>query len=196
MDRISHPEYVPNQLDVLQSRVRTIGMVQMNFYCKNKLFKVYDLGGHRSERKSWFHYFENVNAVIFCNALSAYDLVCEEDQAVNRMQESLKLFKSICNNKWFVGTSIVLFLNKTDIFEKKIKLQPLTVCFPEYDGPNTREDSIAFIKMKFQDMSKERITKNMYTHLTCAIDTQNIQWVFDVVTDVIMQSNQNNCHFV
>jgi guanine nucleotide-binding protein G(i) subunit alpha len=26
--------------------------------------------------------------------------------------ESMKLFDSICNNKWFVDTSIILFLNK------------------------------------------------------------------------------------
>ena len=50
------------------------------------------------------------------------------------MQESLKLFDSICNNKWFVETSIILFLNKKDLFEQKIKYSPLTICFPEYKG--------------------------------------------------------------
>lgn len=52
----------------------------------------------------------------------------------NRMQESLKLFDSICNNKWFTDTSIILFLNKKDLFEEKIKKSPLTFCFPEYTG--------------------------------------------------------------
>lgn len=52
----------------------------------------------------------------------------------NRMQESLKLFDSICNNKWFTDTSIILFLNKKDLFEEKIKRSPLTICFPEYPG--------------------------------------------------------------
>jgi len=52
----------------------------------------------------------------------------------NRMQESLKLFDSICNNKWFTDTSIILFLNKKDLFEAKIQKSPLTVCFPEYTG--------------------------------------------------------------
>ena len=52
----------------------------------------------------------------------------------NRMQESLKLFDSICNNKWFTDTSIILFLNKKDLFEEKIKKSALTVCFPEYTG--------------------------------------------------------------
>ena len=50
------------------------------------------------------------------------------------MQESLKLFDSICNNKWFGDTSIILFLNKKDLFEEKILRSPLTICFPEYTG--------------------------------------------------------------
>ena len=52
----------------------------------------------------------------------------------NRMMESMKLFDSICNNRWFTETSIILFLNKKDLFEEKIKKSPLTTCFPEYTG--------------------------------------------------------------
>ena len=52
----------------------------------------------------------------------------------NRMMESMKLFDSICNNKWFTDTSIILFLNKKDLFEEKIKKSPLTICFPEFQG--------------------------------------------------------------
>ena len=54
--------------------------------------------------------------------------------AQNRMHESMKLFDSICNNKWFTETSIILFLNKKDLFEEKIAHSPLTICFPEYTG--------------------------------------------------------------
>ena len=50
------------------------------------------------------------------------------------MMESMKLFDSICNNKWFTDTSIILFLNKKDLFAEKITKSPLTICFPEYTG--------------------------------------------------------------
>lgn len=50
------------------------------------------------------------------------------------MHESLMLFDSICNNKFFIDTSIILFLNKKDLFGEKIKKSPLTICFPEYTG--------------------------------------------------------------
>lgn len=65
---------------------------------------------------------------------SGYDLVLAEDEEMNRMIESMKLFDSICNSKWFVETSIILFLNKKDLFEDKIQRSPLTICFPEYPG--------------------------------------------------------------
>lgn len=50
------------------------------------------------------------------------------------MHESLHLFNSICNHRFFALTSIVLFLNKKDLFEEKIKKVHLSICFPDYDG--------------------------------------------------------------
>lgn len=67
-------------------------------------------------------------------SFSGYDLVLAEDEEMNRMIESMKLFDSICNSKWFVETSIILFLNKKDLFEEKIKRSSLNICFPEYTG--------------------------------------------------------------
>jgi guanine nucleotide-binding protein G(i) subunit alpha len=67
---------------------------------------MFDVGGQRSERKKWIHCFENVTAIVFLVAISEYD------QSINRMQEALVLFDSICNSRWFVRTSIILFLNK------------------------------------------------------------------------------------
>ena len=41
--------------------------------------RMVDVGGQRSERKKWIHCFEGVTAILFCVALSAYDLTLEED---------------------------------------------------------------------------------------------------------------------
>jgi guanine nucleotide-binding protein G(i) subunit alpha len=134
LDRIASPNYVPTQQDVLRTRVKTTGIIETQFSFKGLHFKMFDVGGQRSERKKWIHCFEGVTAIIFCVALSGYDLVLAEDEEMNRMMESMKLFDSICNNKWFVDTSIILFLNKKDLFEHKIKYSPLSICFPEFKG--------------------------------------------------------------
>lgn len=44
---------------------------------------------------------------VFLVAISEYDQKLYEDESVNRMQEALTLFDSICNSRWFVRTSIV-----------------------------------------------------------------------------------------
>nr|ARF06922.1 guanine nucleotide-binding protein G(i) subunit alpha [Eptatretus cirrhatus] len=193
LDRISNPGYVPTQQDVLRTRVKTTGIVETHFTFKELHFKMFDVGGQRSERKKWIHCFEGVTAIIFCVALSAYDLVLAEDEEMNRMHESMKLFDSICNNKWFTETSIILFLNKKDLFEEKIERSPLTICFPEYTGRNTYDCASVFIRTQFENLNKRKDTKEIYSHFTCATDTENVQFVFDAVTDVIIKNNLKDC---
>lgn len=193
LDRLSVPNYVPTEQDVLRTRVKTTGIVETHFTFKDLHFKMFDVGGQRSERKKWIHCFEGVTAIIFIVAMSEYDLSLAEDQEMNRMMESMKLFDSICNNKWFTETSIILFLNKKDLFEEKIKKSALNVCFPEYTGSNTYEEAAAYIQLQFENLNKKRDTKEIYTHFTCATDTNNVQFVFDAVTDVIIKNNLKDC---
>ncbi|KAJ3531237.1 hypothetical protein NMY22_g8241 [Coprinellus aureogranulatus] len=81
---------------------------------------MFDVGGQRSERKKWIHCFESVTSIIFCTALSEYDQVLLEEKTQNRMAESLVLFESVINSRWFLRTSIILFLNKIDVFKNKL----------------------------------------------------------------------------
>ncbi|XP_045165802.1 guanine nucleotide-binding protein G(i) subunit alpha [Mercenaria mercenaria] len=193
LDRISLPNYIPTEQDVLRTRVKTTGIVETHFTFKDLHFKMFDVGGQRSERKKWIHCFEGVTAIIFIVAMSEYDLTLAEDQEMNRMMESMKLFDSICNNKWFTETSIILFLNKKDLFEEKIKKSALNVCFPEYTGSNTYEEAAAYIQLQFENLNKKKDSKEVYTHFTCATDTNNVQFVFDAVTDVIIKNNLKDC---
>jgi guanine nucleotide-binding protein subunit alpha len=36
------------------------------------------------------------------------------------MRESLYLFESVINSRWFLRTSVILFLNKIDVFKRKL----------------------------------------------------------------------------
>lgn len=193
LDRLGSKDYLPTEQDVLRTRVKTTGIVETHFTFKDLHFKMFDVGGQRSERKKWIHCFEGVTAIIFCVALSAYDLMLAEDDEMNRMMESMKLFDSICNNKWFTETSIILFLNKKDLFAEKITKSPLSICFQEYTGSNTYEEAAAYIQLQFENLNKRKDTKEIYTHFTCATDTNNIQFVFDAVTDVIIKNNLKDC---
>ena len=56
---------------------------------------MFDVGGQRSERKKWIHCFEGVTAIIFCVALSAYDLVLAEDEEMVSYTQYVKLIESM-----------------------------------------------------------------------------------------------------
>lgn len=183
--RIAEPGYTPTEQDVLRSRVKTTGVLEITFEVEDMIFRLVDVGGQRSERRKWLHCFEDVTVIIFCVALSEYDLKLYEDNETNRMHESLQLFKELCNTKWFSNTPFLLFLNKKDLFEEKIPRVPLTVCFPDYKGAQTFQEASSFIRDRFLELNENR-DKTIYTHLTCATDTTNIIIVFNAVRDILL----------
>jgi len=109
-------------------RVQTTGIHEHEFSIDNNIFRIVDVGGQRSERKKWIRCFEGVTCVVFVAAISTYDQVLFEDSETNRLHEALNLFEEVSNAEWFTKTSMILFLNKSDLYAKKIKKVPITVC--------------------------------------------------------------------
>ncbi|KAI3711839.1 hypothetical protein L1987_70387 [Smallanthus sonchifolius] len=78
IQRLSDTNYIPSKEDVLHARVRTTGVVEIQFspVGENKksgeVYRLFDVGGQRNERRKWIHLFEGVRAVIFCAAISEF----------------------------------------------------------------------------------------------------------------------------
>ncbi|XP_005408357.1 PREDICTED: guanine nucleotide-binding protein subunit alpha-14 [Chinchilla lanigera] len=196
IDRIAVPSFVPTQQDVLRVRVPTTGIIEYPFDLENIIFRMVDVGGQRSERRKWIHCFESVTSIIFLVALSEYDQVLAECDNENRMEESKALFKTIITYPWFLNSSVILFLNKKDLLEEKIMYSHLISYFPEYKGP--KQDVKAardFILKLYQDQNPDK-EKVIYSHFTCATDTENIRFVFTAVKDTILQLNLREFNLV
>lgn len=188
LDRIGDPAYVPTQQDVLRVRVPTTGIIEYVFDVEKVVFRMVDVGGQRSERKKWIHCFEYVTSIMFLAALSEYDQVLIESDSENRMEESMALFQTILHSPWFISASVMLFLNKVDLFNEKIKCSHLVDYFPKYNGPKQdAKEASEFILNMFLSFQTDQ--KMIYPHFTCATDTNNIRFVFSVVKDHILQSN-------
>jgi guanine nucleotide-binding protein subunit alpha, other len=128
----------------------------------------------------------------------------------NNMKESLGLFDQICNSKWFEHTSMIVFLNKIDLFQAKLKYSSVKQYFPEFKGtpnhaisdyPGDERDyneTSRFFQKKFLRLNKST-EKEVYTHFTnatgsCAVchsnlDTTILRRVMVAVQDTIMNIN-------
>ncbi|CAN7982938.1 unnamed protein product [Ixodes hexagonus] len=196
VDRIAATDYLPTQQDILRVRVPTTGIIEYPFDLDSIIFRMVDVGGQRSERRKWIHCFENVTSIIFLVALSEYDQILFESDNENRMEESKALFKTIITYPWFQNSSVILFLNKKDLLEEKIMYSHLVDYFPEYDGPKQDHESARnFILKVYLDSNPDK-KRMVYSHFTCATDTENIRFVFAAVKDTILQLNLKEYNLV
>uniref|UniRef100_A0A7N6BW04 Guanine nucleotide-binding protein subunit alpha n=1 Tax=Anabas testudineus TaxID=64144 RepID=A0A7N6BW04_ANATE len=196
LDRISQPSYLPDLQDILRVRVPTTGIIEYPFDMENVIFRMVDVGGQRSERRKWIHCFENVTSIIFLVALSEYDQVLAECDNENRMEESKALFKTIITYPWFQRSSVILFLNKTDILKEKIMYSHIATYFPEFTGPQQDPEAAQeFILKMYQEQNPDK-EKTLYPHFTCATDTENIRFVFVAVKDTILRHNLKEFNLV
>lgn len=192
LKRIAVPNYRPTAEDILLARIPTTGIRNKKFEVKGNVFNIFDVGGQRSERNKWIHCFESVHAILFTASLSCYDQMLFEENELNAMHEALELFTVVVNSRYFKKTSVIIFLNKSDLFAEKIKKKPLTICFPEYDGENSFDSAIEYIRLKFKE-KYPFASKDLYSHVTCATDRNNVEKVFDDVQhSVVMNALRSN----
>lgn len=123
------------------------------------------------------------------------------------------LFESICNSQWFIHTSIILFLNKTDLFKEKLPTSPVRKYFPDYVGdPNSYKQASQYFEENFKRLNRnatkvctfivcptltwrlqdclDRWTlQDVYVHFTNATDTNLLKITMSSVQDMILQKN-------
>eukprot|EP00514_Thraustochytrium_sp_LLF1b_P012641 CAMPEP_0184548900 /NCGR_PEP_ID=MMETSP0199_2-20130426/6479_1 /TAXON_ID=1112570 /ORGANISM="Thraustochytrium sp., Strain LLF1b" /LENGTH=369 /DNA_ID=CAMNT_0026943569 /DNA_START=521 /DNA_END=1630 /DNA_ORIENTATION=+ len=220
IDRIKSHNFLPNNQDILHSRVRTSGIVEAEYNINGVRVSMFDVGGQRNERKKWIHCFDNVTAVIFVAAISEYDQVLYEDQHTNRQEEALNLFQEMCNSKWFKNKSMILFLNKRDVFRKKLTYAPFRVDRGPnqrnvtYNGPevrpgtaSAREGTPEFEHVYkatteyLMDLYKSRGgsmggKREIYLKVTCATDSDQVKVVMESCKDIILKNNLSENGFM
>ncbi len=187
LHRISAPDYLPTNQDILYCRMRTTGIKTLNFIFDDIPLQIIDVGGQRSERRKWIHYFDNVEVIIFCVSLNEYNLPLREDPTKNAMEESLEMFNSIINSTWFKTKPIILFLNKMDLLETKIKHSSIGDYYPDFSGNSKSfEDVSSFIKNKYLLCDRQK-GRQIYSFNTCATDTRNIQKVSQICFHMVFR---------
>lgn len=88
----------------------------------------------------------------------------------NRMMESLLLFDSVVNSRWFMRTSIILFLNKVDIFKQKLVRSPMANYFPDYSGGNDVNKAAKYLLWRFNQVNRAHLhLYPQYVYGSCSL---------------------------
>uniref|UniRef100_A0A0D3G674 Guanine nucleotide-binding protein alpha subunit n=1 Tax=Oryza barthii TaxID=65489 RepID=A0A0D3G674_9ORYZ len=191
LDRLAEAGYVPTKEDVLYARVRTNGVVQIQFspVGENKR------GGEEARG------MRGESGFIFLKVLMRYDQMLFEDETKNRMMETKELFDWVLKQRCFEKTSFILFLNKFDIFEKKIQKVPLSVCewFKDYQpiapGKQEVEHAYEFVKKKFEELyfqssKPDRVDRVFKIYRTTALDQKLVKKTFKLIDESMRRSRE------
>jgi len=200
LDRVTSPRYIPSDGDILRARLKTLGVTEYSFTppsCTLSMvpseWRIFDVGGQRSLRAAWVPFFDDMNAIIFLAPISCFDQTLAEDDSVNRLEDSVLLWKSVVQNPLLKHTNLVLFLNKCDIL--KVKLASgikLADYIPSYGSrPNDFQSASQYLRKKFAGIQKEHSLepRAFYCHFTSVIDTQSTKLILINVQDMILRAN-------
>ncbi|TBU43440.1 G-protein alpha subunit [Dichomitus squalens] len=205
LERVTHPRYMPTDDDILRARLKTLGVSEHRFQIKegyaggfSRDLRIYDVGGHRSLVPAWAPFFDDMNAILFLAPLSGFDQVLAEDETVNRLEDSVLLWKSICSNPLLGKTNLILFLNKIDIFRAKLDAG---IQFGQYiisygNRPNDYDNTSSYMRRKFGQIHKEYSpqARTFYCHFTSVTDTRSTSEVLVNIQEMIMMANLQNTH--
>ncbi|TCD62474.1 hypothetical protein EIP91_006822 [Steccherinum ochraceum] len=138
---------------------------------------IYDVGGARSNRQAWLPYFTNLNAIIFLAPISCFDERLAEDPRVNRLEDSLILWKTIVGSDVLKHVQLILFLNKCDILSKKIHRGVRVADYVSSygDRPNDAKSVGRYLRQQFKDINmrhspQQRQFFSFFTSVTCVPD--------------------------
>jgi len=199
ISRITAKRYIPTDEDVLKARLKTLGVLEHTFTVqggnhRGVNWRIYDVGGARNQRQAWAPFFEDVNAIIFLAPISAFDQVLAEDPRVNRVEDSLLLWKSVVSNRLLAEVNVVLFLNKCDLLQTKLNAGVrVNHHMTSYgDRLNDYESVSKYFRNKFgalhQSFTPNR-ERELYIHLTSVTDTRRTFTIISNVRDIIIKSN-------
>ncbi|KAH9940535.1 G-alpha-domain-containing protein [Epithele typhae] len=168
--RITQFDYEPSDDDVVRARLRTMGVQEHRF--------IFEKGSEagRDNRHAWYPYFDDINAIIFLAPISCFDEQLAEDRRVNRLQDSIMLWKAVCSTKLLANVQLILFLNKCDLLQKKLTRGVRVVDYiPTYgDRVNDAPTAAKYFRQQFRDtlVKHSPQQRGFYSYLTSVVDTK------------------------
>ncbi|KAH9017575.1 guanine nucleotide binding protein, alpha subunit [Lactarius hengduanensis] len=195
IERIATRDYEPSDNDVIRARLRTLGVQEYSFWVEQTGHEwlMYDVGGTRSSRAHWYPYFDDMEAIIFLAPISSFDERLREDRRVNRLEDTYMLWQTLCSLQMLSKTQIILFLNKCDLLEQKLRAGVrVRTHVPSFGNRSNDVDTVKkYFQSHFKEIAKQHSPepRRFYVHLTSVIDTRSTAATLRTVEDGILRAS-------
>ncbi|OCH88372.1 G-alpha-domain-containing protein [Obba rivulosa] len=196
LERVTAPKYMPSDDDVLKARLKTVGVSEHRFEMEagtesGTEWRIIDVGGSRSQVPTWVPFFDD--AIIFLAPICAFDQTLAEDKSVNRLEDSVLLWKAVCSNKLLANVDLVLFLNKCDILSKKLASGVRLAKYVRSFGNRTNDSETAekYFRSKFSAIHREYspIPRKFYGFCTSVTDSTTTGGILASVRDMVVREH-------
>ncbi|KAF9650986.1 G-protein alpha subunit [Thelephora ganbajun] len=204
VQRIAVQNYEPSDQDIMKARLKTVGVEEYHFVMENAPegdgdWYIYDVGGSRSLRSQWASFFDDVQAIIFLAPLT-FNLTLEEDPTVNRIEDSIIIWKAICSNRLLEHATIILFMNKMDVLATALGsgLRVRDYVTSYGDLPNDVPSVVKYFRDKFKAYHKKLSPKSrsFFWHETSVIDTDATSAILFGVREGILRSQLSKSNVI
>ncbi|KAJ7187293.1 G-protein alpha subunit [Mycena filopes] len=195
--RIAALDYVPSDRDIMRARIKTLGVEEHRFVTEAGLragteFFITDVCGSSSQRSTWIPYFDDVQAILFLAPLAFWQSL-DEDSKVNRVQDSLELWREIVGNPLLAKTAFILLFNKKDVLQAHINAGVMVKKYvPSFgDRPNDVASVTKYFRDKFSAYHRKFSPepRPFIFYETEAIDTKSTAVILGEVQEQIIRNH-------
>jgi GTPase SAR1 family protein len=149
LERLKDPSWVPTNDDILFARSRTTGFSTTSFKIGSRTWTVIDVGGQKVERKKWIHARGmEIDALIYFCPIGDFCVKADDDENKHKVQEALEVWDEVMNGEGLGGIPVILFFNKKDLLETRLKQNSVKNFIPGFEGANEYQPVIDFAKKK------------------------------------------------
>ncbi|KAI6037952.1 guanine nucleotide binding protein, alpha subunit, partial [Pisolithus marmoratus] len=113
-------QYEPSDDDVVWAPLRSVRVQGSPLLDQGREWIIYDLECTTPSRPSWAPFSGDVNVILFFTPVSCFHEQLREDRSVNRLADSIQLWRTVCSSPILAETQIILFLNKCHIPRNKL----------------------------------------------------------------------------
>ncbi|KAJ7289692.1 G-protein alpha subunit-domain-containing protein [Mycena rebaudengoi] len=153
--RIAALDYEPSDRDIIRMRIEMRGIEEHLLVVESGLsagmkLSITEVCGSSNLRSAWIPYFDDVQAILFFAPLVFWQNA-DKDSRVNRVQESLELWREIVSAPLLAKTALILLFSKKDIVQAQIAAGVLVKNYiPSFgDRPNDVDTVTEYLRDKF-----------------------------------------------